>query len=189
MFSKTMRLWDVLGVRDRITATLTLAAPLTALGFSRDGKTLAATVEDPRDREAGSEVDRVRLWDVSTGVERKPITEPAPDTEEFPLPEWRLPDGHPFVPAGRVLPAYRGVAISPDERLLAVTSGFFGATVSLWDVAARKQITKVELGDSRDLLVTFLTDGKTLVTAGEDGKVAFWDVAALLNTANRTGRC
>jgi RNA polymerase sigma factor (sigma-70 family) len=114
--------------------------------FSPDGKTLAvggSTREPPGE---------VRLWDVATGKEIRPLTEKCPQT--CPL------------------------AFSPDGKALATTSTDGG--VRLYDVASGKVIR--DLGATPRFVypvkhLAFSPDGKSLLTAGAENACRLWDVA------------
>ncbi len=80
----------------------------------------------------------------------------------------------------------RNLAVSPDGKFLAISS--YVAPVTLWDVAARKQVATIRLGGwSPTGDFAFSPDGKYLMVcayqaAGKDkyrGAVIFWDLATL----------
>lgn len=69
------------------------------------------------------------------------------------------------------------VALSPDERFLALTGD--GNDVSLWDVAGRKPLGTLSGHKQPVNAVDFSADGTQLATASEDGTIGVWEVATL----------
>jgi len=65
------------------------------------------------------------------------------------------------------------VAFSPDDKLLAGTSV---QKTFLWDIATRHRIAILEGHGAHVNCVSFMPDGQTLATTGNDGTLAFWDV-------------
>jgi WD40 repeat protein len=92
---------------------------------------------------------------------------------------WR--HGHPIAE----FRLFQTLAFSPDGKLLASCGFFFYglgpgfAETWLWDVAAGKQVARLEGERAGGHCVAFSPDGKLLATGGTDG-VFLWDVTALL---------
>lgn len=103
---------------------------LYGVAISPDGKLLAA----------GTRLNRVRLFDVSTGKE---------STVEKPHKD-----------------AVISVAFSPDGKILATGAGGDDKTVCLWDVASGKQLAVLSGHSDSVVAISFSPDGKLLATGG-----------------------
>jgi WD40 repeat protein len=176
-FDSTIVLWDVAsGQEIRTLPGHSLA--FSKLAFSPDGQTLAAGLDD----------GTVRLWDVPTGREKAPL-------------RWHTgmvravafsPDGQLLASAGqdqtmhlceaasgRRLHTFRGgapctyVAFSPDGGTLAAVGDAPDATLRLWDLASKQEVTLP--GHTANVLgVVFHPGGHLLATCSRDGTVRFW---------------
>ena len=69
----------------------------------------------------------------------------------------------------------RTLAFSPDSRLIAL-----GATdrIMLLDIVTGKEVGKLDAPMDVVMGLSFTPDGKSLISASQDGKVSFWNVAA-----------
>ena len=71
---------------------------------------------------------------------------------------------------------HKGIAISPDSKLLAFRSG--EKTVKLWSLPAGKPVATLEGPKWLTAPVTFSTDGKFLVSGYLGGLVLLWEIGA-----------
>jgi hypothetical protein len=149
----------------------------TSACFSPDARTLALEWDD------GS----VRLWEMATGNERGRLGEAAPrKAAEKPAPGVGVVAGVGVLARAIFPVAFRpgagSLAFSPDGRFLAQVNA---RAVTLWDVAARKELRQLKghVGDIAAL--AYAPDGKTLATGSADGTGLVWDVARLTEPATR----
>lgn len=183
-------LWDV--ATQQKTQTLSVdSETINALAFSPDGKLLAA----------GSENDTILLWDPSNGsLVGNPLNKHlsgvtsvafSPDgktlasaSRDNNLILWDVTSGQPLgLPLRGHPDEVKTVTFSPDGQMLASGSGQFGETndddhtIILWDVANLQPIGAPLKGHSDIVwMVRFSPDGKTLASAGEDGRVLLWNL-------------
>jgi len=139
-----VRLWDVTTARQ--LRTIEGQRYYNAVAFAPDGRTLAT---------GGSQVggpQKVKLWDVATGAEVRPLTEPTGDVYHL-----------AFAPDGRSL-----AVVGADQRQ---------GKVSLWDVATGKNLRTWSAPQMMVLSVAFAPDGKFLATGGFGTSMEFWDLA------------
>jgi WD40 repeat protein len=157
------------------------AAPVTAVAFAADGRTVAS----------GDNEGSVKLWDAETGAERTSLKlgDGAVTGLSF-RGDGKYLAGAGFVPAAKIWDAGTGkedrelpldaltVAFAPDNKMLAV-AGQLGALL-LWDSVGNKEwIVKSRKGHIFRS-AAFSRSGKVLVTgtstasAGEFGEVRLW---------------
>jgi WD domain, G-beta repeat len=79
----------------------------------------------------------------------------------------------------------RGLAFSPDGRILVSSSGTYHSdndvTVRAWDVATGRELRRFEGHRGAVWTVAFTPDGHSVVSGSEDGTGLVWDVSDLRN--------
>jgi RNA polymerase sigma factor (sigma-70 family) len=72
-----------------------------------------------------------------------------------------------------------GLAFSPDGRMLASVSGDLDPGLRVWDVASGKPLRRLKCPPLGCHTVAYLPDGRSIVTASNDGTALVWDVSDL----------
>jgi eukaryotic-like serine/threonine-protein kinase len=120
-----------------------------------DGKGLFTSVAYSRDGRRLATLERARgvtVWDVASRTAAH---------------AWRVPGGD-WV-------ANMRAALSPAGTLTAAPSA--EGPVRLWDVAAGREVARLDGHDKNSVDVAFHPDGNLLASSGADGTVRLWDVA------------
>ena len=181
---------------------LTGNPPVAGVGFSPDGKLLAAAVVHGS---AAAGHDTVQLWDAAidqaVGVPLPADTAPgdgiiaggvngvafSPDgrllatsNSDGTVRLWELASGRavgaPLLAGIGFQAGVNGVAFSPDGRLLATANS--DGTVRLWELATRRMVRSLLSGTLYGVNgVAFSPDGRLLATANSDGTVRLWELA------------
>lgn len=73
----------------------------------------------------------------------------------------------------------REVVFSPDGQILA---GIYSEKIYLWDTITGKQLTRLEVPNSRFKAIVFNSDGKTIATIGYDSNIRLLDVLTGIET-------
>ena len=174
------------------TFALGPTAPITALAFGPEGKTLAV-----------GGYREVLLWDLAEAkLARRIPVEGYVGSLTF-LKDGKtlaVGEGTPwkagavrFVDVASGKETFRfaepkdvvcSMALSPDGKLLAATAS--GKVAYVLDVAGQKLAKTLEGHTGRVLHVAFSADGKLLVTAGDDYTAQIWDVGAWTSPAKFT---
>jgi DNA-binding SARP family transcriptional activator/WD40 repeat protein len=178
----TVYLWNV-PAQHAVQLDPHLVGPASGLSISPDGTMLAAAITP---RGGGGEVEVSRIPDL-TVLARVPALEGTQITfshdgrwlfyGDTTGRVWTL-DTKRLGPAGPPVgdAATAGTfAVSPDDRLLAITTG--DGTTQLWDVASRRQVGGPLPGvTGHGVRTAFARNGTALVTVNPDGRGFVWDV-------------
>ncbi len=187
--SPAIHLWD-LATRKQI-ARWPWERPLYSvalLAFTPDGKTLIA---------GQRHFSNIVLWDVATGTKRRELDAGtrgvyslalSPDgstlatgSQKGIIPVWDLATGKLLRtlqwPNGRLC---IGVAFAPDGKTLAAIASDDKDpqfVISLWDMAAGKELRRIKVAPWVGWGILFSRDGKTLITGGRDSVIRRWDAS------------
>ena len=183
--ASTIRLLDVAGGAE-VRRIPVEGFGVGSLAFAPDGQTLAAGVGDRT----------VRLYDPATGRERLPrlgrerAVPPSPEGKGQ-LKGFGAAKG--FEEAKAREPSF--LAFSPDGKLLASgleDLGYYGGLIdvppiTLWDVAAAREVHRLA-GQQRGITsLAFSPDGRTLAASGANPAIRLWDAATGREVDQRPG--
>ncbi len=185
----TVKLFDP-GSR-RVLASLPHPETVPSLAVSPDGRLLVSGCND----------GIVRLWDMPSGQPRLLLTNSASSVSTVILSRdgkflawscddravlWEVATQRERASYSRRLTRYRGwksgLALSPDNRLLAV--GWEDGKIEVWDWQAGKRQASLDGHRERILALAFSPDGTKLVSAC--GSVKVWDVGTHRELASLT---
>lgn len=87
---------------------------------------------------------------------------------------WNIPDQLLIAAIGDLTIYKTGVALSPDGRIVAATSGI--KSVSLWNVDTKTELARIELEQHvSDLHIT--PDGRSVAVLERSGRLTVWDIS------------
>jgi WD40 repeat protein len=170
------------GTGNEVAAFHASRAPVEAVRFSPDGKTLAA---------AGS--GTIWRWDLATGRQQSPIASPhdhfcalafSPDSKTLAggsrahaIRMWDLTKGKPLHRCAGHHGGNVSVSLLMDRRTLASLSQG-DRTVRFWDLRTGREMSQCTCADGEMTSVVLSPDGRTLALGDFRGRIALWDCAA-----------
>ncbi len=105
-----------------------------------------------------------------------------------PIHLWELASGQEVATLEGHTESTRGLAFSPDGRLLASCSGGNRSsndqTVRIWDVATGRELRRFDGHLGAVNAVAFTPDGRSVVSGSDDATVLVWDVSDLADHPN-----
>lgn len=167
----TVEIWDTIkGIRLR--SWKAHEGEIRTYEFSADSKSLVT----------GGPDHVIRFWDVATGAEQREIGGIRNDRVKLALS-----------PDGTFLVALETTAVKTSEGRPYSCANL----LRVWDVVHGKELEKISLavepgssGDPQEFnCLAFARDGKTLVTAGEDEQLRFWDPATAREVRRFSSGC
>ncbi len=163
---------------------------LTALAFSRDGKTLAARAPDRA----------LYLWDTAGGKEPRVLGKTpsavgygytafdnqnrmafAPDgkllavVDDWSIRLWDIAEGKEIRWLGGHLGPVSSIAFTPDGKRLVSLASDRGPRV--WDVATGKTVARLSFNLGFPSCLALTADGKTIATTGGDRTIRLWNIS------------
>jgi RNA polymerase sigma factor (sigma-70 family) len=179
-----IRVWEVATGKE--VRQFTRSGLHSALALSPDGKYLAAAPHASR--------KPLAIREVATGREvHRLLSEPITITALAFSPDgktlavgcgfllWDTRTGKPSVRIRYPHQYVQGLAFSPDGKTLVTVGGFEG-TVCLWEVATGGMRARFDGHVGRLWTAAFSSDGRLLVTGGQDGTPLVWDVLGSART-------
>lgn len=168
----------------KVDPDYSVPAPVTAVAFSPDGKTLAVagyheiSFWDPqtgayRDR-WGTQSERIHSLSYSRDGKRLLYAGGTPG-KFGEVVVWDVEKKKPLRELGRYTDIIYGAALSPDDNRAA--AGGVDRIVRIWETETGKKIREVDLHADWIYCVRFTPDGKQIVTASRDKTVKLLDPA------------
>jgi WD40 repeat protein len=160
---------------DALRNTINRQAPVNAVAFMADGKTVAS----------GSDDSVIRLWNILTGMETQRLVghsgrvlsiEISPDgstlasgSDDRTVRLWDIKSGQEIHTFAVHADAASPISFSPDGKIFAW--GTDNDTVRRWDVTAETELAPIKGLSGQIWSVAFSPDGTVLATGGEDKTV------------------
>ena len=142
----TIRVWDLsTGKRKQTFTRREYRFGVDSVSFTADGRTLAAT-----------SFDHLDLWDIVTGVRKKP---PIVDFNSLPY----------------IMLGGSKTSFSSDRKTVASWS--WDGIIRVWDITTRKQVQTITIQPSSGKLIVSLSpDGRLLATTNRNEPIRLWDI-------------
>ena len=187
----SVSLWEIRNgelylIGDRLATFTKHTAPVTAVKFSPDGKTLAS----------GSHDKTIQLWEVDTRLHLKTLTghkdkitalvySPEGNTlasgsEDGTIRLWNAKTGALTQPTIEEAGQVTSLTYSPDGSILTSASEGNNA-VHVWDAKTGQHLQTYTGHTQRVNAIVFSPDGKTLASVSSDGTVLLWNLPAVLS--------
>ena len=180
--NQVIQIWNVAKQKEQVLVEVKRGAAKAAL--SSDGKFLVVS--------SGGGAGEVELFDAVTG---KPVEQFAgrsgsvaalsfsPNgkwvvalmTEDGAVQVWDIAGKGRVCLVESPIQAVNGIVFPADDR--AIAWGMKGQAIALWEVPSGKCLTPLDLHTGAITSITFLKDGQTFVSAGEDARWIEWDRA------------
>jgi WD40 repeat protein len=179
-------LWDT-RAHKKVTDIVGPAIEIDRWGFPSDGFHAIAFTPDSKTLVTTGVRNALRLWDVTTGKERRQIRLPgttahalaiSPDGRTLAAGDnvlhlWDVQTGRELLPQPGHQAALTAVALAGDGRTIA-TAGH-DRTVRLWERSTGREVRCLECGGV--LYLGFSAGARQLVTSGADRTTRVWEVA------------